>query len=767
MLFPAGSLPPGPPIETKKALLLLDFQNDFVSPEGKLPVANVVSFLPNLIPLVAEFRAKGEVIWVGTEYKQPRSTISATTGAHSILLRHSLRQQDPDDGTSKYLNAPSDVRSPTEDPLSPSQQYDVTHDREAFLAPLLIATKYRCCIPGTPGADYPDIIKNVIDPQQDLVILKSHYSAFTESPLLVHLRTRLITELYVCGSLSNIAVYATVLDAVCHGLQVTIVEDCLGFNDEKCHVEAMRQMADHMGANGIDCQELRDDLAGLLGDVVHEEEYTTRFQVSLPPPARRTKSHTSRKQIHNWIAGLDGQANEALVPEDSAMLSIQSAERTNHGDESVSKSESSPRVVQPLPSERSSPRKRSTSDVDSLEEPVIPRISHKTSVRRASNTASTATQMKRKQSSSATRKKRPSNESQRRSPPSFTPIAMVQDPPARTQEPEEAVLPENDLGQDEKVTLDTTPDDRQPGSRKKDKLALTFLGPEDTIGQGDSRLFFDLLNSEEADRAFQSCKESIKWQKMFHRSGEVPRLVAVQGEVAEDGSCFPIYRHPADESPELLPFDSTVNMLRLAAERVVGHRLNHVLIQWYRNGEDNISEHSDKTLDVVHRSNIVNLSLGAQRTMTLRKKRSAVSPVTQHGGSEITRPSQRIHLPHNSLFVLGQETNRHWLHAIRADKRPTSQKDPAELAYEGERISLTFRHIGTFIDPTDNTIWGQGATSKQREGARRLLTGRKAEEQGEAMVRAFGQENHRSTEWDWDEWYGNGFDVVNFETKKA
>ena len=80
---------------------------------------------------------------------------------------------------------------------------------------------------------------------------------------------------------------------------------------------------------------------------------------------------------------------------------------------------------------------------------------------------------------------------------------------------------------------------------------------------------------------------------------------------------------------------------------------------------------------------------------------------------------------------------------------------------------MTFRYIGTFINPAEKTIWGQGATSKQKSGAQKLLDGHEAEKQGEEMIRAFGQENHRSSDWNWDEWYGKGFDVVNFETKNV
>ncbi|KAH0845977.1 hypothetical protein AYO21_01351 [Fonsecaea monophora] len=762
MLFEPGSVPPGPPIETKKALILLDFQKDFVEPNGKLPVGNIEPFLSDLLCLVDEFRAKGEVIWAGTEYRQSRSTISSVTGTHSIVLKQHLQLQDLNEETSEYYNDPGHTRSPREDPLSPSPNPDVTHDREAFLAPVLTTTKHRCCMPGSTGADYPESIKTAMDSQRDLIMLKSHYSAFEGTSLLMYLRSNLITQVYICGSLSNVGVYATVLDAVCHGVQVTLVEDCLGYLDEACHIEAMRQMADTMGANGIDCQELRDDIAGLLGDVIYEEDYPTRFQVSLPPPARTTRSHTSRSQIHDWISSLEGEEAPNTLAK-SERTPPKETEQTGAGRcDSNTPSESSRRSMRHISVERSPPRKRSTSDLDPLDEERVLKLSQKPSSRR---TSTHAEQLKPKQAQQLTRKRRPSHESSVRS---STPTTSILHRTLSTGEPStHKEMSEADPTEVKNPGLEASQGVSPPAPKKKKKMTPKLLGPGDVLGQGDCNLFVGLLDQVEAEEAFYSCRSDIKWQKMFHRSGEVPRLVAVQGTMSKDGTEVPIYRHPADESPELLPFDPVVNLLRKAAEKVVGHSLNHVLIQWYRHGEDNISEHSDKTLDIVRGSKIVNVSLGAQRTMMLRAKKSALTPSDLREEPDAARPSQRIPLPHNSLFTLGQETNRQWLHSIRADKRPVSEKTPAELAFDGERISFTFRQIGTFINLADNTIWGQGATSKYRKDAKPLLAGAEAEREGEVMIRAFGQENHRSVDWDWDEWYGKGFDVVNFETKRA
>jgi glutathione S-transferase len=106
-------------------------------------------------------------------------------------------------------------------------------------------------------------------------------------------------------------------------------------------------------------------------------------------------------------------------------------------------------------------------------------------------------------------------------------------------------------------------------------------------------------------------------------------------------------------------------------------------------------------------------------------------------------------------------TNMRWLHGIRPDKRAASIKSPAEQAFGGERISLTFRHIGTYLNQNTNTIWGQGAVSKSPDTARPVIHGEPTET--ERLIRAFGQEN-RATEFDWDAFYGAGFDVVNFIT---
>ena len=68
----------------------------------------------------------------------------------------------------------------------------------------------------------------------------------------------------------------------------------------------------------------------------------------------------------------------------------------------------------------------------------------------------------------------------------------------------------------------------------------------------------------------------------------MPRLVAIQGELEANGA-EPLYRHPADEQPKLVPFTPFVDAVRKAVQAATGQRINHVLVQWYKSGTDYIS----------------------------------------------------------------------------------------------------------------------------------------------------------------------------------
>lgn len=132
------------------------------------------------------------------------------------------------------------------------------------------------------------------------------------------------------------------------------------------------------------------------------------------------------------------------------------------------------------------------------------------------------------------------------------------------------------------------------------------------------------------------------------------------------------------------------------------------------------------------------------------------SLVAREYGTTDTASAQTIDMPHGSLFIMGLETNRRWLHGIKADKRMPHERSDAAKAFDGMRISLTFRSIETFLTPDGKRIVGQGATNKEAPNS--VINGHARKYQ--AMINAFGMENQQSG-FDWDEHYGAGFDVLH------
>lgn len=209
-VFSFGDLPT---IQTRKALLLIDFQNDFVRSSGALYVPNTSDVLEIIPQLASDFRRGGDVVWVRSQYESPQPTNDWNFGERVILAREPPQRKSIPQ--SDIIEVASDRDSP--EPVDP----------EAFLS----ADSSSCCVPQTVGYQFPAPILATINTQKDTVMDKMGYSALDSPSLVLSFRTRFVTDLYLCGSLSNISVFATALDAVRNGFSVTLVEDCLGFRD--------------------------------------------------------------------------------------------------------------------------------------------------------------------------------------------------------------------------------------------------------------------------------------------------------------------------------------------------------------------------------------------------------------------------------------------------------------------------------------------------------------------------------------------------------
>lgn len=271
-----------------------------------------------------------------------------------------------------------------------------------------------------------------------------------------------------------------------------------------------------------------------------------------------------------------------------------------------------------------------------------------------------------------------------------------------------------------------------------------------TVGAGDCAYVKSILCPDEQDLMFYLIKNEIKWGTMKHQGQDVPRLICIQSEIINvDGkTSMPLYRHPVDQHPPQIEFTPFVQILKNRAEDVLGfprNYFNHCLVQYYPDSKSHINDHSDKTLDIRPGTQIINISLGAVRHMRIKNKTK-----NSHG----IRESVKFPMENGSVFSMGLQTNKEFYHGIHQDLRPEKTKSPDELAFNGGRISLTFRNIGTFIDQNNN-IYGQGAKKTFEIDYCPKIDALK-------MLRAFGNENHDNN-FDWNINYGDGFNSIGLE----
>lgn len=197
---------------SKTALLIVDLQNDFIHPEGAYARGGqsdpAIAALPQRVePLAAALRKAGGVV-MATQF-----TLVPGRGGEPIISPH-LKQLRPFLGKGDFA-------------------------------------------PGSWGQDVVDVLKPV-----DVKVEKVAYSAFYMTRLEWVLRKLGISQLLVCGIVTNGGVASTVRDAHVRDIDVTVVEDCCAAFSETTHnaaIEGLRPVA------GIST---RQDVLGRLAQAI-------------------------------------------------------------------------------------------------------------------------------------------------------------------------------------------------------------------------------------------------------------------------------------------------------------------------------------------------------------------------------------------------------------------------------------------------------------------------------------------------------------------
>jgi ureidoacrylate peracid hydrolase len=177
------------------ALIVVDVQNDFVSPEGSAgkrgdDVGAAMAMIPNLTGLIGQARKVGlTVVYI-------RTTHSDWTDTPSWIYRTSQKS-----GLST-------------------------------------------CREGTWGAEFYDGIAPL---PSERVVIKHRYSAFINTDLKTVLKARGIQSILVCGVATNVCVETTARDGYMYDYYVTMIDDCSAAYDAKLHMGTLENIRRHFG----------------------------------------------------------------------------------------------------------------------------------------------------------------------------------------------------------------------------------------------------------------------------------------------------------------------------------------------------------------------------------------------------------------------------------------------------------------------------------------------------------------------------------------
>lgn len=133
------------------------------------------------------------------------------------------------------------------------------------------------------------------------------------------------------------------------------------------------------------------------------------------------------------------------------------------------------------------------------------------------------------------------------------------------------------------------------------------------------------------------------------------------------------------------PIPDCLQTLRHATEAVTGETFNFCLVNYYADGSDSISYHSDDERFLGANPAIASFSLGSQRDFLMKHKpppppKNGETPSKQDAKSD--EKPLKLPLASGDMVVMRGETQSNWLHSI--PKRKGGQGD-------GGRINITFR----------------------------------------------------------------------------
>lgn len=178
----------------------------------------------------------------------------------------------------------------------------------------------------------------------------------------------------------------------------------------------------------------------------------------------------------------------------------------------------------------------------------------------------------------------------------------------------------------------------------------------------DLLLIDNFIPKETSDIYYTTLLNKTKWHEyempMYDKIVTAPRMVSWYGD---------------SERTELNPkqkWSKELLTIRKKVEHETTLKFNAVLLNLYRNGNDGVGWHSDKTISSNTDMNIASLTFGETRMFRLRHKFMKHIPVIE------------IPLYHGTFLLMSGATNSYWEHQVPKTTRNVLP-----------RINLTFRQV--------------------------------------------------------------------------
>lgn len=166
---------------------------------------------------------------------------------------------------------------------------------------------------------------------------------------------------------------------------------------------------------------------------------------------------------------------------------------------------------------------------------------------------------------------------------------------------------------------------------------------------------------------FEDLKKQIDWEQgkitLYGKTHLIPRLHSFYGDKNISYTYSKITLKAKKWTPLLLQIKSF-------AEKATNESYNSVLINYYRNGDDYVSWHSDNEKELGNNPTIASVSFGETRKFHIKHKEDKNHPIIS------------IPLESGSVLLMKDGLQKSFVHQI-----PKSKK------IKGPRINLTFRNI--------------------------------------------------------------------------